>query len=334
MEKVIFENNRKLDLICLGRAGVDLNPLEFNRPIEEVTTFIKSVGGSPANIAVGAAKMGLKVGFIGRVANNGFGRYIMQYFVNKNIDTSGLVFDEKSSNSLALTEVLTPNTCSAIFYMDNTADLNLNCEEIHEEYISKSKSLLISGTALARSPSREAVFLAVEYAKRHNTKVIIDIDYRPYAWKSLEETAMYYSLICEKSDIIIGTREEFNIAELLWNKNNRNDKYSAERWIKKGAELVIVKRGKDGSAAFLKDGRVVRFGIFPAKKRKTFGAGDAYASSLIASLIKGKSIEKSILYGTASASIVISKTDCTEAMPTEKEIEEVITNYDHDYLKN
>lgn len=326
MDKILFETNKKLDLICLGRAGVDLNPVEFNRPIEEVTTFIKSVGGSPANIAVGAAKMGLKVGFIGRVANNGFGRYILHYFKKKDIDTSKITFDDKAANSLALTEVLTPNRCGAIFYMDNVADLNLTCEDIDEEYIRGSKSLLISGTALAQSPSREAVFLAVEYAKKHNTKVIIDIDYRPYTWNSLEETAIYYSLICEKCDIIIGTREEFDVTELLWDKKNENDKKTADRWIDKGAELVIIKKGKDGSVAYLKNGTVIRVGIIPTHERKTFGAGDAYASSLIACLIKGKCIEKSILYGTASASIVITKTDCTEAMPTEKELEEFINN--------
>jgi 5-dehydro-2-deoxygluconokinase len=327
MKKIIFEDNRTLDLICLGRAGIDLNPLEFNSQIEEVTTFKKSVGGSPANIAVGAAKMGLKVGFIGRVANNGIGRYIVQYFIKNNIDTASIIFDEKAANSLALTEVLTPNQCGAIFYMDHTADQNLNCGNIHEEYIRKSKSLLISGTALAQSPSREAVFLAVEYAKKNNTKVIIDLDYRAYAWKSLEETAIYYSLLCEKSDIIIGTREEFNVLELWWDKKNINDKKSADRWIDKGSELIVITKGKDGSVAYSKDGEVIRFGIIPAKEKKTFGAGDAYASSLLACIIKGKSIEKSILYGAVSASIVISRTDCTEAMPTEKEIEEIIIDY-------
>ena len=191
MKKILFETTKTLDLICLGRAGIDLNPLEFNSQFEKVTAFKKSVGGSPANIAVGAAKLGLKVGFIGRVANNGIGRYIVEYFKKNNIDTSGMIFDEKSANSLALTEVLTPDKCGAIFYLDHTADLHLNHEDIHEDYIKESKSLLISGNALAQSPSREAVFLAVEYAKKHNTKVIIDIDYRPYAWKSIEEPAIY-----------------------------------------------------------------------------------------------------------------------------------------------
>lgn len=325
MQKIIFENDRKLDLICLGRAGIDLNPLEFNSPIEEVTTFRKSVGGSPANIAVGASKMGLKVGFLGRVADNGFGRFIMQYFMNRDIDTSRVVFDDKAPNSLALTEVLTPNRCGAIFYTGNTADLNLSYEDIDEEYIGDSKALLISGTALAQSPSREAVFLATAFAQKHNTKIIMELDYRPYAWKSLKETAIYYNLMCEKCDIIIGTREEFNVLEMFG--ENNNDQEIAERWIDKGAELVIITKGKEGSVAFLNNGEFLNTGVIHTDEKKTFGAGDAYASSLIACLMNGKTIEQSILFGTASASIVISKDDCTEAMPTQMEVEEILKQH-------
>lgn len=84
---------------------------------------------------------------------------------------------------------------------------------MNEELIASAKMVLISGTALAASPSREAVFLALDYAKRHGAVIAFDLDYRPYTWKSPQETAIYYNLAAETCDIILGTREEFDMME-------------------------------------------------------------------------------------------------------------------------
>lgn len=306
---------KQLDVICLGRAGVDLNPIEFNRPIEEVTGFMKSVGGSPANIAIGLAKQGLHVGFITRVSNDGFGRYILNSFQELGIDTEGIIIDNQHSTSLAITEVKSANECSVIFYRENPADLNLCCEDIDENYIKRAKAILVSGTAFAKSPSREAAFLAMEYARRNGVTVIMDIDYRPFAWISKKETSLCYTMACEKCDIIIGTREECDTVEYLWNPDNQDDDVTAKRLLDGGAELVVIKRGSEGSAAYLASGDAILAGIVPTKVQKTFGAGDAFAAGFITALLHGKDIKTALIHGSGTASIVISGTDCTDAMP-------------------
>jgi 5-dehydro-2-deoxygluconokinase len=312
--------DKKLDVICLGRAGIDLNPIEFNTTIDKVSGFVKSVGGSPANIAVGLAKQGMKVGFIGRVANNGFGKYIVDKFQELGINTDGIVYDNVHTNGLALTEVRSPSECGAIFYRENVADLHLCCEDIKEDYIKMAKVLMVSGTAFAKSPSREATFLAIEYARRNGVTVAMDIDYRPYSWESDAETSICYTMVCEKCDIIIGTREEFDAVEYLWDKENKDDEKTAKRFISKGTKLVVVKRGEEGSTAFTSEGEVIKAGIIPTKLRKTFGAGDAFAAGFLTSLLNENDVKTSLIKGSGTASIVISKTDCTEAMPTSEEL--------------
>lgn len=319
--------NGSIDIICLGRAGIDLNPIEFNTTLDKVSGFIKSVGGSPANIAVGAAKQGKKVGFIGRVSKNAFGKYIVDKFQSLKIDTTGIIYDDIHTNGLALTEVRSPNECGAIFYRENVADLHLCCEDIKEEYIKSAKILMVSGTALAKSPSREATFLAIEYAKKNNIKVAMDIDFRPYSWKTAAETSICYTMACEKCDIIIGTREEFDAVEYLWDKENKNDEKTAKRFLQNGAQLVVIKRGEDGSTAFTKSGEIIKAGIIPTNLRKTFGAGDAFAAGFLTSLLNKNDIKSSLIRGSATASIVISKTDCTEAMPTKEELDEYLKGY-------
>ena len=205
-----FDQNRPMDIIPIGRVAIDFNPTDIHKPSEESKNFNKYVGGSPANIAVGLSRLGKKVGFIGKVSDDSFGKFVTNYFKENNIDTTE-VATCKNGESLGLTftEIKSPSESSILMYRNGIADLMLESNEISEEYIKNAKAIVVSGTALSASPSREACFTAVEYAKKHGTIVIFDVDYRSYTWKSKEEVAIYYSLIGRLSDLIIGSKEEF-----------------------------------------------------------------------------------------------------------------------------
>ncbi|MGY4113548.1 sugar/nucleoside kinase (ribokinase family) [Aeribacillus sp. SP014] len=194
-----FNTDREFDIIAIGRACIDLNAVEYNRPMEETMTFTKYVGGSPANIAIGCSKLGLKAGFIGKISDDQHGRFIEQYMRNVGVDTSHMVVDQEGHKTgLAFTEIKSPEDCSILMYRENVADLYLKPSEVDEEYIKRSKILLVSGTALSKSPSREAVLKAISLAKKHDVKVIFELDYRPYTWISTDETSVYYSLVAGK----------------------------------------------------------------------------------------------------------------------------------------
>jgi 5-dehydro-2-deoxygluconokinase len=333
MNLLPFDHEKSMDFIALGRLCIDLNANEINRPMEETLTFTKYVGGSPANIAIGVARLGLKTGFIGKIANDQMGRFIRNYLEKNQIDTSQVVTDHTGSvTGLAFTEIKSPTECSILMYRDNVADLKLEPAEISEEYIKNAKILLISGTALAKSPSREAVFLALEYARKHNVVVMFDLDYRPYTWTSQEETAIYYNLAAEKCDVIIGTREEFDLMERFERNPTRDDEVTAKKWFAFHAKIIVIKHGKDGSIAYTKDGARYKGTIFPAQVLKTFGAGDSYASAFIYGLLQGWNIETCMEFGSASASIVISSHSCSDAMPTVEQIENYIRKYKNDEI--
>ena len=210
-------------------------------------------------------------------------------------------------------------------YRDNAADLKLATGDIDEAYIRNAKALLISGTALAQSPSREAVFLALEYARKHGVVVFFDIDYRGYTWKSKEETSVYCNLVAEKSDVIIGGREEFDIMETATGPAMMDDEATARRWFDHKAKLVVVKHGGDGSVAFSNTGERFKAGIYKSDNViKTFGAGDSFAGAFIYGLMQGWPIDQCQQYGSASASIVVSSHNCSDAMPTLEQINRFI----------
>lgn len=324
MQYISFDQSREYDLILLGRVAIDFNPVDLNRPLEESSNFNKYLGGSPANIAVGMARLGKKVGFIARVSDDQFGDYVTHYFRKEGIDTSHITRCRNGENlGLTFTEIISPSESRILMYRDGVADLMLEPENVDEEYIRKAKALLISGTALAASPSREAALKALMLAKKNGVAVIFDIDYRAYTWKNRDEISVYYSLVAAQSDLILGSREEFDLTEHILGVCG-NDKESARRWQDCGCKIVVIKHGKEGSTAYTCDGNHYAVKPFPTNALKGFGGGDGYASSFIRALIDGCSVPEALEYGSASASMLISAHSCSAAMPTLAQVEQFI----------
>lgn len=329
MTYLSLPEERSVDFTAIGRLCIDLNANEIHRPMEQTSTFTKYVGGSPANITIGMSRLGLATAFIGKIADDQMGRFIRDYLTKNRIETSNVVTDRTGAvTGLAFTEIKSPTDCSILMYRDNAADLKLEPGEVSEELIARTKLLLISGTALAASPSREAVFQALRYAKKHETVIAFDLDYRPYTWTSPEETAVYYNLAAEKCDVLLGTREEFDMMERFERNPDRSDEWTAGRWFEHSAKIVIIKHGKDGSVAYTKDGASHRAKTFPAKVVKTFGAGDAYAAGFLYGLMQGWTLERSMEFGSAAACIVISSHSCSDAMPSAEQVHDYIARCD------
>ena len=171
MKYIEFDQTRPFDLVLLGRVAIDFNPAyndqvkEEFKPLKKVHVFEKFVGGSPANIAVGVNKHGMKTGFIGKVSDDQFGDFVTDYFDEAGIDTSQITRCTNGEKlGLTFTEMLSPSESSILMYRNCIADLQLSVEDINEDYIKNTKALLISGTSLAASPSREAAIKAAMYS--------------------------------------------------------------------------------------------------------------------------------------------------------------------------
>lgn len=337
MQYIVFDEKRKLDIILLGRVAIDFNPAysdavkEDFKPLKKVHYFEKFVGGSPANIACGVTKHGLKAGFIGKVSDDQFGDYVTDYFNERGIDTSHITRAKHGEKiGLTFTEMLSPSESSILMYRNMAADLQLSVDDIDEDYIKSAKILLISGTALCESPSREAAIKAVMLAKRVNTKIIFDIDYRAYNWKNMDEISVYYSIVAKEADIIMGSREEFNLTEKLI-KEDMDDIESSKLWMGYHAKIVVIKHGMEGSTAYTCDGKQFSIKPFPVKARKGFGGGDGYGAAFIYGLLRGWDIQNCLEFGSAEASMMVRSNNCSDDLPTTKEVEEFISAEKKEY---
>ena len=320
MGYITFDQSRPFDLVLLGRVAVDFNPVDYFQPLEQCTTFKKYVGGSPANIAVGAARHGMKIGFFARVSDDQLGDFVVHFFEKEGIDTSRIRRCENGEKiGLTFTEILSRDESSILMYRNCIADLQLHPDDIDEEYIKNTKALLISGTSLAASPSREAALKAVMLAKRNHTKIIFDVDYRSYSWKNMDEVSIYYSMVAREADIIMGSREEFDLMEALI-EPGRDDLQSAAYWHGQNAKIVIIKHGKKGSTAYTCDGKSYTVRPFPVEALKSFGGGDGYGAGFLYGLYSGWDMYDCLEFGCAQASMMVAAHSCSEEMPMADQI--------------
>lgn len=331
MKYIEFDNNKEFDLILLGRVAVDLNPVDYYCPLNESTTFKRYLGGSPANIAVGLARLGKKVGFFARVSDDQLGTFVTDYFDNEGIDTSHIKRCQNGEKiGLTFTEIKSETESSIVMYRNEAADLKLDVADIDEDYINKAKAILISGTALAESPSREAALKAVALAKKNGVPVIFDIDYRAYNWKNSDEIAIYYSSVAREADIILGSREEYDLTEKFI-KVGMTDKETAAYWHSQNAKIVIIKHGKEGSTAYTNDGESYSIKPFPVKLLKSFGGGDGYASAFLYGIFEGWEIIDALEFGSASAAMLVASHACSQDMPTVPAVKEFIKKEKEEY---
>lgn len=326
MKYIEFDESRPLDLVLLGRVAIDFNPAyndqvkEEFKPLKKVHMFEMFLGGSPANITVGVTRHGLKAGFIGKVSDDQFGEYVVDYFNNIGVDTSHITKCKNGEKlGLTFTEMLSPSESSILMYRNCIADLQLHVDDIDEDYIKSAKAILISGTSLAQSPSREAAMKAVLLAKRNNTRIIFDIDYRAYNWENDDTISIYYSAVAKEADIIMGSREEFDLTEKLI-KPGMTDEESAALWQSYHAKIVVIKHGMKGSTAYTCDGQKFSIKPFPVEARKGFGGGDGYGSGFLYGLYSGWEIIDCLEFGSAEASMMVRSNNCSDSLPGPDEV--------------
>ena len=319
---------RSIELLLTGRAGIDINTTKAGCTFADIPAFTKSVGGSPANIVQGAARLGLKTGFLGKVAHDGMGEYILSSLQAQGIETKGIAVDRTGArNCIAVTEIISPEQSGGYttggdafhhgtyLYRQGTADILYSPEDVDGDMIAAAKCVMLSGTAFSQSPSREAMFKILQLARDHGTMTVLDIDYRPFGWTSKDETARCYARVMEQCDIVIGYREEFDAVEYLSMPGNKDNEKSARALLDVGVKLVIVKDGANGSTAYTSDGSVLRCGIIPTAAIKTFGSGDAYAAGLMYGILRERGLAYAMQLGTACASLALTTISCGDAMP-------------------
>lgn len=333
MGQTRFANDRPLDLICLGRLGVDLYAQQVGARLEDVSSFAKYLGGSSANIAFGTARLGLKSAMLSRVGNDHMGRFLLESLAREGCDISGIKVDPERLTAMVLLGLKDRETFPLVFYRENCADMALRSDDINEEQIASSKALLITGTHFSTDQVFKASSQALDYADKHKVKRILDIDYRPVLWGLVskadgatrfvadQKVSQHVQRILPRFDLIVGTEEEFLIAggatELLAALRKVRSLTDATLVVKLGPQGCTVIHGE--IPARLEDGA-----IYPGVRVEVLnvlGAGDAFMSGFLSGWLKEASDERCCALANACGGLVVSRHACAPAMPTPAELD-------------
>jgi len=323
----------KLDVITIGRAGVDLYGSQIGGRLEDMGSFDKYIGGSPTNIACGTARLGLKSGLITRVGDEHMGRFIREELERHGVSTQGVKTDGERLTALVILGIRDETQFPLIFYRENCADMALCEEDIDEAFIASARSVLATGTHLSHPRTKAAVIKALKLARQHGLKTALDIDYRPNLWglaghgdgesrfvESAEVTAKLMETL-HYFDLIVGTEEEFRIA------GGSTDTIKALRAVRKVSKATLVcKRGADGAVAFdgdipdsLDDGQTGPG--FPIEVFNVLGAGDGFFSGLLKGWLDGEDWSTTLKYANACGAFAVSRHGCTPAYPSWDELQ-------------
>lgn len=307
-----------MDVSILGRIGYDLYAEEQNVPLKDVRRFSRYVGGSSANIAVGLARLGARVGIISCVGADSLGEYLLEYLQKEGVDTSFTRAVPGYLSSLCLTEVSPPDRFPQVFYRRDAADTRVEIDEAALEFIASTRLFLTNGTSLCASPARESTFRALERARESGVRVALDIDYRASSWRNPGEAGLYARLALPWVDILIGNREE--IATVAGGGSLED---SLEKLRKKGVSLIVAKLGPEGTRV-VSQTESVFLPPYQVEVVSTIGAGDGFGSGFLFGILQEMPLVDALRFGNAAAAFVVGRLMCADAMPHRHEVEALI----------
>ena len=305
---------RRNNFLVIGRAGMDLYADPPGTEIENATAFTSALGGSAANIAVAISRQGGKTTLLTAVSNDAVGRFTLNALKSYGVDTRYIrSIGGEARNSLAVVETRAEN-CQSVIYRNDAADFQVTEADVDAIDLSPFAAIIVTGTNLAREPSRSATFKAIDRAREAGVLVIIDIDYRPYSWTSNAEAQQICTKAAEQSDIIVANDEEFAVLA-----GQQNGLELAEALTETSGRIVIYKMGAKGCTTFA-DGKRFDTPIYNVTALKPTGAGDGFMGGFISGLVAGASLPDAVRRGAATAAIVVTKVGCAPAMPTAAEV--------------
>ncbi len=305
----------ELDVLTVGRVGVDLYAEELHASFTEARRFQKSVGGSPTNVAVAAARLGLRAAVFTKVGHDGLGAYVRHALAEEfGVDTRFVGTHRTLQTPIVVAAMDPPEDPQFVFYREPRApDSTIGPDEIDLNVVRTVPILWISAGALAVEPSRGTTrILLAERGRRPHT--ILDLDYRPSFWTSADEARREIGATIDAVTVAVGNRAECEIAV-----GASEPDAAANVLVGRGVELAIVKMGGDGVLVATRDERRVIPPV-PVDVVSGLGAGDAFGGALCHGLLAGKSPFEAVEFANAAGAIVASRLLCADAMPTEAEV--------------
>ena len=283
-----MSTSQPFDVIAIGRSGVDIYPLQVGVGLEDVESFGKFLGGSAANVAVAAARLGNSAALISGAGDDPFGRFVRAELARLGVDNRYVATHDAFPTPVTFCEIFPPDDFPLYFYRKPSApDLQITPQEIDADAVRSARLYWSTVTGLSEEPSRSAHFAAWEARSRasdagRTALTVLDLDYRPMFWESPSAATEQVQRALQHVTVAVGNREECEIAT-----GESNPRKAAEALLDLGVELAVVKQGPRGVLGKTRHSSVT---VPPNEVNVVngLGAGDSFGGSLIHGLQIGR----------------------------------------------
>jgi 5-dehydro-2-deoxygluconokinase len=312
-----------LDVLTIGRIGVDIYPLQDGVGLEKVETFGKYLGGSAANVAVAAARHGLSSAIITRTGEDPFGRYLHEELLRLGVSDRFVSGVPGLNTPVTFCEIFPPDDFPLYFYRQPIApDLVIKNRELDLDAISRARIYWSTVTGLSQEPSRDAHFVAWN-ARQKKQYTILDLDYRPMFWSSPAEASRQVGRALEHVTVAIGNKEECEVAV-----GETEPSRAADALLERGVELAIVKQGPKGVLAKTAD-ETIEVPTHFVDVVNGLGAGDSFGGAVCYGLLQEWPLERILRFANVAGAIVAGRRECSTAMPTTEEVDTILEGAAH-----
>jgi len=292
----------KIDVVSLGELVVEIYRIRLDDSLDKPSNFVGPFpSGAPAIFIDCLAKLGCETGFIGPVGEDDFGKCIVEKLKVDGVDTSHIFVIPGYTTGMAFTMYNSDGSRKFIMHMKHAATGQFSPEHVDREYLSQAKHLHIIGNGLVISETmRDALYLGAQILKEAGGKISFDPNLRPELGSN-EEVRRLCNPILEKADIILPSGPE---AELITGITGIDE--ACYQLLERGAEVVALKRGKEGSTVYSKQGKI---DVVPYKVEEVdpTGAGDCFDAGFVYGLLNNWDYERSAKFANAVAALTVSK---------------------------
>ncbi|SEN50821.1 sugar kinase [Lihuaxuella thermophila] len=298
-----------LDVITIGDALITFQP-STRGPMRFAHTFERKVGGAELNFAIGCARLGLKTGWISRLGNDEFGRYIQHFVRGEGIDISRVRLVDGYPTSLNFKEMMEDGSGRTFYYRFHSPTSTMTPDDLDENYFKRAKVLHITGVFPAiGGRNYDIIKRAVELAKRHRLLVSFDPNIRLRLW-GREEAKEKLTALLPDVDIILTGEDEAEL--LLGVKSVRAIIHSLSDF---GIGWIAVKRGEKGAVGHHNGVTVESPPVKPRKVVDTVGAGDGFDAGFIYGVLQNWPLDRTLAFANTIGSMVVSVSGDNEGLP-------------------
>ncbi|RME47750.1 MAG: sugar kinase [Caldilineae bacterium] len=278
-----------IDLLAIGETLVDFISIEPAGSLARADTFRRHLGGSPANIAVNMARLGMRTAVISKTGAGAFGQFLERQLNRHGVQTDYLVMDPHVRTSFIF---IARTSGTPDFEPRRNGDYKLTPGDVPPEAIARARIVHASAFALSRPPCRMAVGKAFQLAAQYGKIVSLDPNYSPVIWPDYEEARQVIGEMFRYATI---TKASLDDARRFFGAKEKPETY-LEMLHELGPQTVVLTMGREG--ALLWHGGRLR-GHLPARPltvADATGAGDAFWAGYLTAMLDGHPPERCLLF--------------------------------------